>query len=385
MKTISVLGSTGSIGTQTLDVVDKEGDIRVQSLTAHSNIELLEKQIRKYKPKTVCVTRPEMAAELKVRVADTPVKVFSGIEGASRCAAADGVDMVVTAIVGIAGLIPTVEAIRAGKDIALANKETLVTAGDIVMPLAREYGVNIIPVDSEHSAIFQSISNQKKYLKKIIITASGGPFFGMKRDELGEKTRFDALKHPNWTMGAKITIDSATLVNKGLEIIEAKHLFGLDVDNIIPIIHRESVIHSMVQFTDGSVIGQLGVADMRLPIAYALTYPERKAQVTEELDLVKIGRLTFFDIDNETFPAVELAKRASKIGGTMPAVFNGANEEAVGAFLKDKCGFLEITELIQKAVEAHRPVQSPTIENIIDADREARELVRRSLSTMEKI
>ncbi len=380
MKKIAVLGSTGSIGTQTLDVVDKEGDLRVTALTAHSNVELIEKQIRKYRPDIAAMDLPDKAAELRLRVADTDTKVLSGPEGVTECAACADAEMVVTAIVGIAGLDATLAAINAGKDIALANKETLVTAGDIVMPLAGERGVNILPVDSEHSAIFQSIADQKKFLKRIIITASGGPFFGMKREELAKKTRFDALKHPNWTMGAKITIDSATLVNKGLEIIEAKHLFGLDVDHITPVVHRESIIHSMVEFTDGSVIGQLGVPDMRLPIAFALTWPLRKVPVTEPLDLVKIGKLTFYDIDGEAFPAVEMAKKAARTGGTMPAVLNGANEEAVAAFLRDGCGFLEITELIQRAMERHRPVENPSVADIKAADAEARELVREALN-----
>ena len=380
MKKIAVLGSTGSIGTQTLDVVDKEGDLRVTALTAHSNVELIEKQIRKYRPDIAAMDLPDKAAELRLRVADTDTKVLSGPEGVTECAACADADMAVTAIVGIAGLDATVAAINAGKDIALANKETLVTAGGIVMPLAKEKGVNILPVDSEPSAIFQSIADQKKFLKRIIITASGGPFFGMKREELAKKTRFDALKHPNWTMGAKITVDSATLVNKGLEIIEAKHLFGLDVDHITPVVHRESIIHSMVEFTDGSVIGQLGVPDMRLPIAYALTWPLRKLPVTEPLDLVKIGKLTFYDIDGEAFPAVDMAKKAAKIGGTMPTVFNGANEEAVAAFLRDGCRFLEITELIQRAMENHRPVNDPTVADIKAADAEARKLVRASLN-----
>lgn len=379
-KMIAVLGSTGSIGTQTLDVVDKEGDIGVYSLTGHSNLKLLEEQIRKYRPVLACVTDEKRAAELKLAVADTSTKVLAGIEGAEECAAAPQVDMAVTAIVGIAGLRPTIAAIRAGKDIALANKETLVTAGGIVMPLAKRHGVKIVPVDSEHSAIFQSISNQGKFLKRILITASGGPFFGMTREQLRGKTRFDALKHPNWTMGAKITIDSATLVNKGLEIIEAMHLFGVGVDAITPVVHRESIIHSMVEFTDGSVIGQLGVPDMRLPIAYALTYPERRLPVTEPLDLVKVGRLTFYDIDNETFPAVLLAKKAAEIGGTMPAVLNGANEEAVAAFLKDECGFLDITELIARAMQRHKPVLQPNLEDIAAADAEARRIVREMLN-----
>ena len=379
MKTIAVLGSTGSIGTQTLEVVDKEGDVRVHSLSAHSNIKLLEEQIRKYKPAIAAVTDEKKAAELKVAVADTNTKVLSGVEGAQECASAKEVDMAVTAIVGIAGLRPTIAAIKAGKDIALANKETLVTAGEIVMPLAKEHGVNIVPVDSEHSAIFQSIADQGKFLKRILITASGGPFFGKTREELRGKTRFDALKHPNWSMGAKITIDSATLVNKGLEIIEAQHLFGLDVDHITPVVHRESIIHSMVEFCDGSIIGQLGVPDMRLPIAYALTYPERKVPVSEPLDLVKVGKLTFFDLDNETFPAVNMAKKAAKIGGTMPAVLNGANEEAVAAFLSDGCGFLEIAELIAAAMEKHKAKQNPTIEDIAQADIEARQIVKERL------
>lgn len=379
MRKIAVLGSTGSIGTQTLDVVDREGDLQVVALTAHSNINLLEQQIRKYRPALAAVDLPDKAADLRVRVADTGTRVLGGAQGLAECAAASDAEIVVTAIVGIAGLDATLAAIEAGKDIALANKETLVTAGDIVMPLAKNRGANILPVDSEHSAIFQSIADQKKFLKRIIITASGGPFFGMKRKELAGKTRFDALKHPNWTMGAKITIDSATLVNKGLEIIEAKHLFGLDVDHITPVIHRESIIHSMVEFTDGSVIGQLGVPDMRLPIAYALTWPQRKVPVSEPLDLVKVGKLTFYDIDNETFPAVELAKKAAKTGGTMPAVLNGANEEAVAAFLRDDCGFLEITELIQRAMERHRPLKKPTIADIKAADAEARQIVRESI------
>lgn len=379
MKTIAILGSTGSIGTQTLDVAEREGDIRVHAITGHSNIKLLEEQIRKFKPALACVTDESKAKELSIAVKDTNTKVLSGIEGACECAAAKEVDTVVTAIVGIAGLRPTIAAIENGKTIALANKETLVTAGDIVMPMAEKYGVKILPVDSEHSAIFQSIANQKKFLKRILITASGGPFFGMKREELKNKTRFDALKHPNWTMGAKITIDSATLVNKGLEIIEAKHLFGVDVDNIVPVVHRESIIHSMVEFTDGSVIGQMGVPDMRLPIAYALTYPERKIPVCEPLDLVKVGKLTFYDIDNEAFPAVSMAKKAAKIGGTMPTVFNSANEEAVAAFLKDGCGFLEITELIEKAMDTIEAVQNPTLEDINTADSEARRFVRENL------
>lgn len=376
MKKIAILGSTGSIGTQTLDVCDITGEYSVDALTAHSNVSLLENQIRKYKPRLACMTDEKSAADLKTRVRDMPVRVLSGADGLCECAAETAAETVVTAIVGIAGLRPTLCAIDAGKRIALANKETLVTAGETVMKRAREKGVEIIPVDSEHSAIFQSISNQRSYLKRIIITASGGPFFGKTRAELEDVTPEKALKHPNWSMGAKITIDSATLVNKGLEIIEAMHLFGIGADCIDPVIHRESIVHSMVEMCDGSVIAQLGVPDMKLPISYALSYPRRSAPVSERLDLVKVGKLTFFDIDNETFPAVRLAKKAAAEGGTMCAVFNGANEEAVSMFLKGKCRFTEITMLIEEAMRRCKNVRNPRIEDIFAADRAAREIVK---------
>ena len=376
MKKIAILGSTGSIGTQTLDVCDITGEYSVDALTAHRNVSLLENQIRKYKPRLACMTDEKSAADLKTRVRDMPVRVLSGADGLCECAAETAAETVVTAIVGIAGLRPTLCAIDAGKRIALANKETLVTAGETVMKRAREKGVEIIPVDSEHSAIFQSISNQRSYLKRIIITASGGPFFGKTRAELEDVTPEKALKHPNWSMGAKITIDSATLVNKGLEIIEAMHLFGIGADCIDPVIHRESIVHSMVEMCDGSVIAQLGVPDMKLPISYALSYPRRSAPVSERLDLVKVGKLTFFDIDNETFPAVRLAKKAAAEGGTMCAVFNGANEEAVSMFLKGKCRFTEITMLIEEAMRRCKNVRNPRIEDIFAADRAAREIVK---------
>ncbi|MBQ3022381.1 MAG: 1-deoxy-D-xylulose-5-phosphate reductoisomerase [Clostridia bacterium] len=376
MKKISVLGSTGSIGTQTLDVVDITKEYQVETLSAHSNVALMESQIRKYAPKKVSMTDERAAKDLKVRVADTGTLVLSGIDGVCECAADNDADTVVTAIVGIAGLKPTLSAISKGKRIALANKETLVTAGEIVKKSAKEYNAEIIPVDSEHSAIFQSISNQEKFLKKIIITASGGPFFGKDRIFLTAVTPEMALKHPNWNMGAKITVDSATLVNKGLEIIEATHLFDIGVDYIQPVVHRESIIHSLVEFCDGSVIAQLGVPDMKLPISYALSYPERSVPVTKPLDLVEISNLSFYNIDNEAFPAVELAKKAAKDGGVMCAVYNGANEAAVEKFLKGECKFTQITELIEKAMQKAPRIENATLEDIADADSFAREIVK---------
>ena len=376
MKNISILGSTGSIGTQTLEVADITNEYKISALTAHKNVSLMEQQIRKYNPDLVCMTDEASAKDLKVRVKDTNTKVVSGINGVCECASLPEVETVVTAIVGIAGLKPTMSAIKAGKRIALANKETLVTAGEIVMSAAKENNVEILPVDSEHSAIFQSISNQNKFLRKIIITASGGPFFGKKRSELSDVTPQMALKHPNWSMGAKITIDSATLVNKGLEIIEAMHLFNLPVEQIQPIVHRESIVHSMVEFCDGSVIAQLGVPDMKLPISYALSYPERTVPVSNELDLVSVGKLSFYDIDNEAFPSVNLAKRAANAGGVMCAVYNGANEAAVELFLNNKCRFTDITELIEKAMDKCPEVKTPTLEDIFMADNFAREIVK---------
>ncbi len=376
MRNIAILGSTGSIGTQTLEVADITNEYKISALTAHKNVSLMEEQVRKYKPDVVCMTDENSAKDLKIRVKDTKTKVLSGIDGVCECASLPQAETVVTAIVGIAGLKPTISAIKAGKRIALANKETLVTAGEIVMSAAKENNVEILPVDSEHSAIFQSISNQKKFLKKIIITASGGPFFGKKRSELSDVTPQMALKHPNWSMGAKITIDSATLVNKGLEIIEAMHLFSFPVEQIQPIVHRESIIHSMVEFCDGSVIAQLGVPDMKLPISYALSYPERTVPVSNKLDLVSVSKLTFYDIDNEAFPSVSLAKKAANAGGVMCAVYNGANEAAVELFLNNKCRFTDITKLIEKAMDKCPKVKIPTLEDIFMADNFAREIVK---------
>lgn len=374
MREIAILGSTGSIGKQCLDVCDKDESIKVKALTANTNVELLEAQIRKYKPEYAALYDEKAAMDLKQRVSDTSTKILSGEEGV--CFSATQGNMAVTAIVGIAGLRPTLAAIESGSDIALSNKETLVTAGDYVMNFAKEKNIKIVPVDSEHSAIFQSIADQGKFVENIIITASGGPFFGKKREELKDVTAADALKHPNWAMGAKITIDSSTLVNKGLEIIEAMHLFGVGVDNIIPVVHRQSIVHSLVEFCDGSVIGQFGVPDMKLPISYALHYPQRSIKVSEKLDLAKIGTLTFHEIDHEAFPAVNMAKNAARIGGTMPAVFNGANEEAVAMFLQGKCRFGDITEYINYAMDKHTPLMETSIENIENADLFARQAVR---------
>lgn len=375
-KKIALLGSTGSIGTQTLEVCDITNEYEVSALTSHKNVKLIENQIRKYKPKYACMSDEGAANDLKVRVSDTNTKVLSGVEGVCQCAALDEIDIAVTAIVGIAGLRPTVSAINAKKTIALANKETLVTAGSIIMGLAQSNGVRIIPVDSEHSAIFQAIANQRDFLKRIIITASGGPFFGKSPSELMGITPQMALRHPNWSMGSKITVDSATLVNKGLEIIEAMHLFGVSHRQITPVIHRESIVHSMVEFCDGSVIAQMGVPDMKLPISYALSYPKRTVPVTEPLDLVKIGKLSFYDVDNGTFPAIELARRAADAGGVMCAIFNGANEAAVEMFLKEKCSFTDITKFIAKAMEKAPKLDNPTLEDIFEADLLARKLVK---------
>lgn len=376
MKNISILGSTGSIGKQTLEVLDRTKEYKVCALSANTNVSLMEEQIRKYKPSVACMTDEKAAKDLKVRVGDTGVKVLSGEEGAKECASFEEADTVVTAIVGIAGLKPTMSAIEKGKRIALANKETLVTAGSIVTDAAKKHKSEIIPVDSEHSAIFQSVSNQGKFLDEIIITASGGPFFGKTKAELKNVTVKDALNHPNWSMGAKITVDSATLVNKGLEIIEAMHLFSVPVTKITPIVHRESIVHSMVRFCDGSVLAQLGVPDMKLPISYALSYPERSMPVSDALDLVKISKLSFYDIDNDTFPAVMLAKEAAKKGGVMCAVYNGANEAAVELFLKGKCGFLDITSFIEKAMSKAPTVPNPSLEDIFEADSFARKTVK---------
>ena len=373
---ISILGSTGSIGTQTLAIAREYKGIGVKAITAHSNIKLLEEQIREFKPELAAVTDEEKAKELKIKVADIPTKIVSGKDGLTEAAVHDSAETVVTAVVGISGLEPTIEAIKAKKNIALANKETLVTGGHIVTTLAKRYKTAILPVDSEHSAIFQSLmGNHRKELKRILLTASGGPFFGKKRSELADITPEDALKHPNWHMGAKVTIDSSTLVNKGLEIIEAKWLFDVDIDKIKVLIHRQSIIHSMVEFVDNGIIAQLGAPDMRLPIQFALTYPNRLPMSGNELDFSKLAGLTFDEPDTETFYALELAKKAGREGGTLPTVFNGADEAAVELFMKKKISYLGISEAIQRAMEDIENIADPSLEDILETDKLAREAV----------
>lgn len=372
---ITVLGSTGSIGTQTLEIAEKNKGIRVCAISAYSNTRLLEEQTRKFLPKLVCVVDEKKAADFKVRVSDLDVKVVSGENGLLETAVFPKSQTVVTAVVGISGLMPTIEAIKAGKNIALANKETLVTGGHIVMALAKEYGVKILPVDSEHSAIFQSLQGNPKKIKKILLTASGGPFFGKTKSELMNVSPKDALKHPNWNMGAKVTIDSATLVNKGLEIIEAKWLFDVDISQIEVLVHRQSVLHSAVMYEDNAVIAQLGVPDMRLPIQYALTYPDRLPMENNELDFAKYTDLTFEKPDTDTFYALELAKEAGKAGGLLPTVFNSSDEAAVKLFLAGKISFLQISETIKRAMEETENIQSPTIEKILETDKNIKESI----------
>lgn len=379
MKKISILGSTGSIGTQTLEVVDNNpGAFEVCALSAGRNIDLLEKQIRKYRPALATVWDEKDAADLRTRVADLSVRVEAGMDGLRQAAVMPEADVLVTAIVGMIGILPTIDAINAGKDIALANKETLVTAGHIIMPLAAKMGVKILPVDSEHSAIFQCLNGERQNrIDKILLTASGGPFRGRKREDLQQVQVEDALKHPNWSMGRKITIDSATLVNKGLEVIEAKWLFGVEPEQIQVVVQPKSLIHSMVQFEDGAVIAQLGTADMKLPIQYALTWPERAPLPGERLDFAAIGRIAFEAPDTETFLGLPLAYRAIKAGGSMPAVFSAANERAVALFLDRKISFLQIYEVIEAAMEDRRVIPNPSVEQILEAQRQSDELIAR--------
>lgn len=369
MKKIAILGSTGSIGTQTLEVVRENKDIKVTALAAGQNIALLEQQIREFSPGIAAVWDEQRAEELKEKVRDLDVEIVSGMDGLIQVSTEKESDILVTAIVGMIGIRPTIEAIRAGKDIALANKETLVTAGHIIMPLAKEKNVSILPVDSEHSAIFQSLQgNQEKSLRKILLTASGGPFRGRKKDELAKVRVEDALKHPNWEMGRKITIDSSTMVNKGLEVIEAKWLFDVDVDQIQVVVQPQSIVHSMVEYEDGAVIAQLGTPDMKLPIQYALYYPERRYLKGDRLDFWQIGKLEFEKPDTDTFRALELAYEAGRQGGSLPTVFNAANEFAVGAFLDRKIGYLEITEWIEDCMRRHKNIAEPSLEEILETE-----------------
>lgn len=371
MKKIAILGSTGSIGTQTLDIVSKNDDLQVVGIAAGRNIDLLEKQIRQFSPRLAAVGDEKKAQELKLRVQDTDCKVVGGMDGLIELAVMEEMEILVTAIVGMIGIRPTVAAICAGKHIALANKETLVTAGHIIMPLAKEHNVKILPVDSEHSAIFQALNGENpKTIEKLLITASGGPFRGKKTEELKNIRVEDALKHPNWAMGQKITIDSATLVNKGLEVMEAKWLFDVDLDRIQVVVQPQSVIHSMIEFKDGSIMAQLGTPDMRLPIQYALYEGERRYLDGERLDFARLASITFENPDMETFKGLPLAMQASKTGGSMPTVFNAANEKAVALFLNRKIGFLDIYEIIEKAMNEHELILNPTVEEIINIEQD---------------
>ena len=376
MKKIAILGSTGSIGTQTLEIVRTNGDLEVTALAAGNNIDLLEKQIREFKPKLAAVWKEERANELKDKINDLDVKVVSGMDGLLEVAGQPESEILVTAIVGMIGILPTIEAINAGKDIALANKETLVTAGHIIMPLAKKKGVSILPVDSEHSAIFQALNGEdSRGIDKILLTASGGPFRGKTFEELKKMRVEDALKHPNWAMGRKITIDSASMVNKGLEVMEARWLFGTGLDQIQVVIQPQSVIHSMVQFKDGAVIAQLGTPDMKLPIQYALYYPERRYLAGSRLDFAALGKITFEDPDPETFLGLKYALEAAKTGGSMPTVFNAANERAVSKFLDRKIGFTDIYTIIRSCMDQHHVVANPDIRQILETEQSVYEFI----------
>lgn len=377
MKKIAVLGSTGSIGTQTLEVVRENGDIKVCALAAGSNIALLEKQIREFHPKLAAVWTEEKAGELRTKVKDVDVRIVSGMEGLLEVAAEPESEILVTAIVGMIGILPTIEAIRARKDIALANKETLVTAGHIIMPLAREYGSSILPVDSEHSAIFQSLQGgQQKALHKILLTASGGPFRGKTKAEMENIQAEDALKHPNWEMGRKITIDSSTMVNKGLEVIEAKWLFNVTVDKVEVVVQPQSIIHSMVEYEDGAIIAELGTPDMKLPIQYALYYPERRYLPGKRLDFATLSQITFEKPDMETFYGLKLAYEAGRRGGSLPTVLNAANEKAVALFLDREIRYLQIPEIIQACMEEHRNIENPSVEEILNTEQATYEFIK---------
>ena len=371
MKKIAILGSTGSIGTQTLDVVRANGDIEVLGISAGRNVKMLEEQAREFHPKLIAVWDENAAKDLAVRLQDMDVKIVSGMDGLLELARMPETDILVTAVVGMIGIRPTMEGIKAGKDIALANKETLVTAGHLIIPMAKEYGVQILPVDSEHSAIFQALHGEKReQVEKLLITASGGPFRGRKGDELKNVTLADTLKHPNWVMGQKITVDSATLVNKGLEVMEAKWLFDVDLDHIQVVVQPKSIIHSMVEFKDGAVMAQLGTPDMRLPIQYALYYPERRYLEGERLDFHKLKEITFEDPDMETFLGLPMAMDAARAGGSMPTVFNAANELAVKKFLQEKIGFLDIYEIIGQSMDRHQVIANPDLDEILAVEAE---------------
>lgn len=383
-KNISILGSTGSIGTQTLDVVREIGGINVKAITANNNIELLEKQIREFNPDIAAVMNEEMAEKLKERVKDCGTKILSGIDGLIEAAVYKESDTVVTSVVGNIGIVPTFEAIKAGKNIALANKETLVSAGKLIINAVKKYGVKLYPVDSEHSAIFQCLrGNEDNKIRRILLTASGGPFRGRKREELLNVRAEDALKHPNWSMGKKVTIDSASLMNKGLEVIEAKWLFGVDVEDIEVLIHPQSIVHSAVEYEDGAVIAQMGEPDMKVPIQYALTYPKRVKNSFPKIDFAQRNSLTFEKPDMDTFKCLSLAYRAIKTGGTMPTVMNGANEMAVAAFLENKIGFLDIADIIEKTMMSYNVKYDYAVEDLVEADKWARNFSNNLIMTKE--
>lgn len=386
VKCVSILGSTGSIGRQSLDIISRNKNIKVAALTAGSSVERMAEQCREFLPELAVMATEQAAKALKAAISDLPTEVSWGEEGLLRAASMENADCVITAVVGMVGLKPTLAAIRAGKRIGLANKETLVCAGELVMAEAEKYGVEIIPVDSEHSAIFQCLMgcHAPRQIKRLILTCSGGPFFGMTRQQLKTVTKADALKHPNWKMGAKITIDCATLMNKGLEVIEAMRLYRVPLEQVDVVIHRQSIAHSFVEFIDGAVMAQLGTPDMRLPIQLALTYPERAECPADALDLTKCGALTFCEPDMENFPCLALARRCAKMGGTACAVMNGANEEAVALFLDDQIGFYDIYELVNRAVEEVPNVMNPSLEDILEADRMARQSVRANFEKIER-
>lgn len=376
MKKISILGSTGSIGTQTLEIVRENQDIEIVSLAANSNIDLLEKQIREFLPKLVCVYEEDKAKTLAIRVKDINVKIVWGMVGLIEAATCNESELVVTAFVGMIGIRPTIEAIKMKKDIALANKETLVTAGHIIMPLVKEYGVKLLPVDSEHSAIFQCLNGEKKdQLSKILLTASGGPFRGFNREQLKSVKLEDALKHPNWSMGKKITIDSATMVNKGLEVIEAKWLFDIEPDRIEVVVQPESLIHSMVEFIDGGIMAQLGTPDMKLPIQYALYYPDRKTLGGKRVSFSDIGMINFEKPDCNTFMGLKLAFKAARVGHSLPVVLNAANEKAVAKFLNKEISFLDIYEIIETCMGKHNIINNPSVEEILEIEEDTYKII----------
>ena len=381
MKKIGILGSTGSIGTQTLEIVRAySADLKVTVLAAGTNVTLMEAQMREFKPEVVVMWSKEAAEDLRVKTTDLKIPVLCGMEGLLEASVWENMDVLVTALVGMIGIRPTIAAMKAGKDIALANKETLVTAGHIIMPLAKECGVSILPVDSEHSAIFQSMQGEKRsQVSKILLTASGGPFRGKKIDEIRTMQVEDALKHPNWSMGRKITIDSATLVNKGLEVIEAKWLFDVSLDQIQVVVHPQSIIHSMVEYVDGGIMAQLGTPDMKLPIQYALFYPDRRPLTGKRVNFYELGQMTFEAPDMETFRGLRLAYESARIGGSMPTVFNAANEKAVALFLDKKISFLQITDLIEECMQHHEVIYAPSVEEILETEQAAYAYINKKL------